>query len=58
MVNKMFGDQIGRNVEAYIDDMVIKTKSSNHARDLLETFANLRKNHMKLNPSKSLLLLL
>lgn len=52
MVNRVFGDQLGRNVEAYIDDMVIKTKGRTHVEDLAETFGNLRKNNMKLNPSK------
>lgn len=52
MVNKVFGDHIGRNVDAYIDDMVIKTKERDYACDLKETFANLRKNDMKSNPSK------
>jgi hypothetical protein len=45
--------QIGRNVEAYIDDVVVKSK--NHG-DLLdnykETFNNLRKYKMMLNPKK------
>lgn len=31
MVNNVFEDQIGRNVEAYIDDMVIKTKERDYA---------------------------
>ena len=36
--------QIGRNVEAYIDDVVIKTKIANNLIvDLEETFANLNK---------------
>ena len=52
MVNKVFEGQIGRNVEAYVDDMVIKTKEGTHAKDLAETFENLRAHQMKLNPSK------
>ena len=45
--------QIGRNVEAYIDDMVVKTKTANNLiADLEETFANLNKYQWKLNPSK------
>ena len=45
--------QIGRNVEAYIDDVVIKTKTAdNLIADLEETFANLNKYRWKLNPSK------
>ena len=35
--------QIGRNVEAYIDDVVIKSKTSDEfIVDLEETFANLK----------------
>ena len=45
--------QIGRNVDAYINDMVIKTKTTNNLiADLKETFANLNKYRWKLNPSK------
>ena len=36
--------QIGRNVEAYIDDMVIKSKTAdNLIADLEEMFANLKR---------------
>jgi hypothetical protein len=45
--------QIGWNVKAYIDDVVVKSKKR---RDLLddlnETFDNLHKYKMKLNPKK------
>ena len=45
--------QIGCNVEAYIDDVVIKTKTiDNLITDLEETFTNLNKYRWKLNPSK------
>ena len=45
--------QIGHNVEAYIDDVVVKTKAANNLiADLEETFANLNKYRWKLNPSK------
>ena len=45
--------QIGHNVEAYIDDVVVKTKTAdNLIADLKETFANLNKYRWKLNPSK------
>jgi hypothetical protein len=43
--------QLGRNTEAYIDDVVIKTqKDEGLIFDLAETFDNLRKFKMKLNP--------
>jgi hypothetical protein len=45
--------QIGRNVHAYVDDVVVKTKQSGTLLDdLKETFANLQRYRMKLNPEK------
>jgi hypothetical protein len=45
--------QIGRNVEAYIDDIVVKLeKHEDLLDDLKETFNNLRKSKMMLNPKK------
>ena len=45
--------QIGRNIEAYIDDVVIKSKTAdNLIADLEETFAKLKRYRWKLNPSK------
>ncbi|XP_050247585.1 uncharacterized protein LOC126695025 [Quercus robur] len=53
MVNKMFSQQIGRNMEVYVDDMLVKSKEElTHLDDLEETFATLKKHQMKLNPSK------
>ena len=44
---------MGRNVEAYIDDIVVKTKDKDTLiEDLKETFINLRKISLKLNPEK------
>jgi hypothetical protein len=45
--------QIGSNVEAYIDDIVVKSKfKGDLIVDLEGTFNNLRKNKMMLNPDK------
>uniref|UniRef100_A0A2N9ERC7 RNA-directed DNA polymerase n=1 Tax=Fagus sylvatica TaxID=28930 RepID=A0A2N9ERC7_FAGSY len=53
LMNRMFHDQIGRNVEVYVDDMLVKSKEEDgHLDDLRETFETLRKYQMKLNPSK------
>ena len=53
MVTKMFKKQLGRNMEAYIDDMVVRSKVvEDHLSDLLETFKTLRKHRLKLNASK------
>ena len=43
LVNQMFSKQIGRNVEVYVDDMLVKSKEEeNHLVDLKETFNTLR----------------
>ena len=45
--------QIGRNIKAYIDDVVVKSKTAdNLIADLEETFTNLKRYRWKLNPSK------
>jgi hypothetical protein len=42
--------QIGKNVEAYVDDVVVKTtKEDKLISNLAETFANLREFQWKLN---------
>jgi hypothetical protein len=46
-------EQIGWNIHAYVDDVVVKTKQSGTLLDDLgETFANLRCYRMKLNPER------
>ena len=53
LVNYMFSHQIGRNVEVYVENMLVKCKDeANHLNDLKETFNTLRKYNMKLNPAK------
>jgi hypothetical protein len=53
LVNRMFSDQIRRNVEVYVDDMLVKSrKAISHLADLEETFNTLRRYQMKLNPAK------
>ena len=53
LVNQMFSKQIRRNVEVYVDDMLVKSKEEeDHLDDLKETFNTLRQYNMKLNPSK------
>ena len=52
LVNKMFSKQIGRNMEVYMDDMLVKSKQElAYLDDLKETFATLRQYRMKLNPA-------
>ena len=53
LVNHMFRPQIRRNVEMYVDDMLVKSlDEEKHLDDLQETFDTLRQHQMKLNPSK------
>jgi hypothetical protein len=52
-IQMCFADQLHRNVEAYVDDVVIKTRSPNGLiADLEETFSSLRRFWWKLNPTK------
>ena len=49
----MFEPQLGKSIEAYIDDMVVKSKVvSEHMRDLRNIFQILRKYKLCLNASK------
>jgi hypothetical protein len=49
----VFGDHIGRTVEAYVDDIVVKTmKADALVNDLRVAFDCLRANWVKLNPEK------
>ena len=44
---------MGKNIEIYIDDMVVKSKvASEHVRDLGNIFEILRKHKLHLNASK------
>nr|GEU73502.1 hypothetical protein [Tanacetum cinerariifolium] len=53
LIDSTFQSQIERNLEAYVDDMVIKSNDENMLMaDMVETFDNLRKINMKLNPKK------
>ena len=53
MVTRMFEAQLGQNVEAYIDDMVVKSKQvSENLSNLGDVFLVLRKYKLHLNTSK------
>ena len=53
LMNKMFAKQIRRNVQVYVDDMLVKSRrEEDHLEDLKETFNTLRSYNMKLNPGK------
>ena len=53
LVNKMFVQQIGRNVQVYVDDVLVKSRrEEDHLEDLKETFSTLCSYNMKLNLGK------
>ncbi|GKF85568.1 reverse transcriptase domain-containing protein [Tanacetum coccineum] len=53
LVDKAFLKQIGRNLEVYVDDLVIRSRTEDEIiRDIEETFKTLREINMKMNPKK------
>ena len=53
LVNHMFSKQIGRNMEVYMDDTLVKSnEDKTHLEDLQKTFDTLRRYRMRLNPAK------
>jgi hypothetical protein len=53
MMKLILGNQLGRDTSAYVDDIVIMSeKDKDHIADLTETFDNMRRNDLKLNPEK------
>ena len=53
LVTEVFKPQLGRNVESYVDDMIVKSKKrEDHLKDLQETFDRLRYYNLHINPLK------
>ena len=53
LTDKVFEGLIGKNVEVYVDDIVVKSDSCNqHKVGLLEVLQALQKYNMRLNPDK------
>jgi hypothetical protein len=53
MIQTCLKDQIGKTVDAYVDDVVVKTKHvSQLVSNLQETFDNLQQYSIRLNPEK------
>ena len=54
LMDQIFANQRGRNLEVYVDDLIVKSKNEEDLNpDLKETFENMRKHNMRLNPKKS-----
>ncbi|KAI5335029.1 hypothetical protein L3X38_025162 [Prunus dulcis] len=52
-VNKIFKEQIGRTMEVYINDMLIKAPThADHLKNLAKAFSLLRQYGMRLNPKQ------
>ena len=53
MRTRMFEPQLGKNIEIYVDDMVVKSKMvTEHLEDLGNIFDILRRHKLRLNASK------
>ena len=53
LVNRMFQKQIVASMEVYIDDMLVKSTTTElHIAHLVEAFLILKEYNMKLNPAK------
>nr|GFD54642.1 reverse transcriptase domain-containing protein [Tanacetum cinerariifolium] len=54
LMDKAFKGQVGRNIEVYVDDLVVKSYTeAEMMRDIEETFCTLRKVNMNLNPKNA-----
>jgi len=52
-MDKVLTPMLGRNVQAYVDDMVVTSRDRRrHTTDLEELFATISKYRLKLNPEK------
>ncbi|PKA58544.1 RNA-directed DNA polymerase like [Apostasia shenzhenica] len=53
MIDAVFKNQRGMNLEAYVDDVLVKSKTlTEHLGDLREALNTLRRYNLKLNPAK------
>ncbi|PKA47447.1 RNA-directed DNA polymerase like [Apostasia shenzhenica] len=53
MIDTVFKNQRGKNLEAYVDDILVKSRTfTEHLDDLRETLDTLRRYNLKLNPAK------
>ncbi|XP_073152300.1 uncharacterized protein [Henckelia pumila] len=52
-MDKVFEQQIGKNIEVYVDDILVKTRTTDQfITNLTQTFQTLKRYQLKLNPSK------
>ena len=52
-MQKIFDDMFHKNIECYVDDLVVKSKKRvSHIIDLRQMFERLRRYQLKMNPLK------
>lgn len=53
LMDKILAEHLGRNMEAYVDEMVVKSRTEDeHLKDLQQLFDTLARHSLKLNPEK------
>jgi len=53
LMDRVLAPMLGRNVQAYVDDMVVTSQQrEQHVADLEELFTTIAKYRLKLNPEK------
>ncbi|XP_073152557.1 uncharacterized protein [Henckelia pumila] len=53
LMDKVFEQQIGKNIEVYVYDILVKTRTTDQfITDLTQTFQTLKRYKLKLNPNK------
>jgi len=53
LMDRVLAPMLGRNVQAYVDDMVVTSQQrEQHVTDLKELFTTIAKYRLKLNPEK------
>jgi len=51
-MTKIFHDMMHKEIEVYVDDMIVKSGTEEHVEYLLKIFQRLRKYKLRLNPNK------
>src|ERR1044072_3825910 len=53
LMDKVFSRQIGKTMEVYVDDMIVRAENDDrHCQYLEEAFQSIRRNNIRLNPEK------
>ena len=54
-MDRVLAPMLGRNVQAYVDDMVVTSQKEQHVTDLKKLFTTIAKYKLKPNPEKCVL---